>query len=333
MEKLKFNNVTMYYKGSKGKPALKDINLQLDMGKYIAFLGPSGCGKSTLLKMINRLYPPNEGEILIDDENINNIPLNDLRKKMGYAIQQTGLFPHMNVYQNISVVPRILHWEEEKIKDRVEELLNLVGLESDEYIKRYPSELSGGQKQRVGIARSLAGDPEVLLMDEPFSALDIITKRKMKEELAKIQREGNKTLFMVTHDVEEAMQYADTIVLVKDGVIIQYGTPLQFVETPKDEFVKDFIGCTDIIKKMSVVKVEDLIQLKEESNVPMFATKKGSSVRSEVVVDRRDKLKDVLSCMLEKNVKEVWVKEVDSNINKRITWDEIVNYSNKDIED
>ncbi|GAA0178251.1 hypothetical protein SH2C18_13320 [Clostridium sediminicola] len=334
MEKLKFDNVTMYYKGSKGKPALKNINIQLDMRKYIAFLGPSGCGKSTLLKLINRLYLPTEGEIYIDNENIQKVPVNKLRQKMGYAIQQTGLFPHMNVFENIAVVPKLLNWEDKKIKCRIEELLNLVGLEYDEYSEKYPSELSGGQKQRVGIARALAGNPEVLLMDEPFSALDIITKRKMKDELAKIQNEGNKTLFMVTHDVEEAMRYADTIVLVKDGEIVQCGSPLEFVQSPKDEFVRNFIGCTDIIKKMSIVKVADLLSIGSDGLTKNECDDKNNIKNiTEEFVDTGDKLRDVLSIMLEKNLREVKVKENKRSMNKTITWDEIIKFSKKNIVD
>nr|WP_272507505.1 ABC transporter ATP-binding protein [Clostridium aestuarii] len=255
----------MYYKNNKEKPAVNKVDLELEKGKVIIFVGPSGCGKSTLLKMINRLYEPNSGEIFIDDKNIKEISPVQLRRSMGYVVQQTGLFPHMTVLENISVVPQMLNWEKNKILDRAKELLELVNLEPDTYLNRFPKEISGGQQQRVGIARAMAANPEILLMDEPFSAIDVITRVKLQNEIINLQRKSNKTIFIVTHDVDEALKLADIIVILKEGEIIQYGAPLEIINHPKNEFVEGFIGCKDVLKKLSVITIERIMEKSKET--------------------------------------------------------------------
>ncbi|MCY6485649.1 ABC transporter ATP-binding protein [Clostridium aestuarii] len=265
MDSIVFKNVTMYYKNNKEKPAVNKVDLELEKGKVIIFVGPSGCGKSTLLKMINRLYEPNSGEIFIDDKNIKEISPVQLRRSMGYVVQQTGLFPHMTVLENISVVPQMLNWEKNKILDRAKELLELVNLEPDTYLNRFPKEISGGQQQRVGIARAMAANPEILLMDEPFSAIDVITRVKLQNEIINLQRKSNKTIFIVTHDVDEALKLADIIVILKEGEIIQYGAPLEIINHPKNEFVEGFIGCKDVLKKLSVITIERIMEKSKET--------------------------------------------------------------------
>lgn len=219
---LKLEQVSKVYKG--GKKAVNSIDLDIAKGEFICFIGPSGCGKTTTMKMINRLIEPSSGRIFIDGENIMEQDPVELRRKIGYVIQQIGLFPHMTIQQNISLVPKLLKWPEEKRKERARELLKLVDM-GPEYLDRYPHELSGGQQQRIGVLRALAAEPPLILMDEPFGALDPITRDSLQEEFKKLQRTLNKTIVFVTHDMDEAIKLADRIVILKAGEIVQVGTP------------------------------------------------------------------------------------------------------------
>lgn len=225
-----------------GFQALKDINLTFEEGKINVLIGPSGCGKTTTMKLLNRLVDYTQGEILIDEENIKNINPIILRRKMGFVIQNIGLFPHMTIYNNVATVPKLLKWEKEKIRNRVVELLEMVNLDPETYMLRYPSELSGGQQQRIGVIRALAAEPSTILMDEPFSALDPISREQLQDELLRLQSEINKTIIFVTHDMDEAIKIADQIILMKDGDIVQKGSPQQILKNPANDFVKDFIG-------------------------------------------------------------------------------------------
>lgn len=236
---LKFEHVSKTYKGQKR--AVNNLNLQINEGEFICFIGPSGCGKTTTMKMINRLIEPTEGTIYLKDKNIMELDPVELRRKIGYVIQQIGLFPHMTIEQNISLVPRLLRWPLEKQKERAKELLSLVNMTPD-YLHRYPSELSGGQQQRIGVLRALAADQPLILMDEPFGALDPITRDSLQTEFKKLQRKLNKTIVFVTHDMDEAIKLADRIVIMKDGEIVQFATPDEILRNPANEFVEEFIG-------------------------------------------------------------------------------------------
>src|SRR5215213_5515415 len=234
------------------RPAVDQVSFEVEDGAFVVLLGPSGCGKTTLLKMINRLYEPTRGRILIGGVDALGLKATELRRRMGYAIQQTGLFPHMRIEQNIAVVPRLLGWAQPRIDARIDELLDLVGLPRD-YRRRYPRQLSGGEQQRVGIARALAADPATMLMDEPFGAIDAITRARLQDELLALQRQLHKTILFVTHDVEEALRLADRIIVMRDGRIVQFDTPLQILTRPADEFVARLVDAGDTLRQLSLL--------------------------------------------------------------------------------
>ena len=237
---IEFQNVSKKY--PNGNEAIKDINFSINEGEFIVFIGTSGSGKTTALKMINRLEDATSGEIKIKGENIFEYNIYKMRWNMGYVLQQVALFPHLTVEENISIVPELKGWNKEEIKARTEELLEMIGLESEKYLKRMPSELSGGEAQRIGIARALAGNPEIILMDEPFSALDPITRKSLQKDIKELQQKINKTIVFVTHDIEEAFYLGDRIFIIKDGKILQSGTKSELINNPKDEFVREFIS-------------------------------------------------------------------------------------------
>lgn len=232
-------NVGMTY--PCGNVGLKNINLTINESEVTVFIGPSGSGKTTLLKMINRLEDNTTGEVKINGKNVKEYDIHKMRWDIGYALQQVALFPHMNVEENIAIVPELKKWKKEKINVRIDELLNMVGLEPKKYRKRNPSELSGGEAQRVGIARALAADPKIILMDEPFSALDPITRANLQEDIKKLQKQINKTIVFVTHDIEEAFFLGDKICIIQDGELIQSGTKQEIISNPQNDFVRRFI--------------------------------------------------------------------------------------------
>ncbi|WP_373231917.1 ABC transporter ATP-binding protein [Cohnella sp.] len=254
MSAIEFRNVSKSYPGTS-EPAIRNVSFKVESGEFIVLLGSSGCGKTTLLKMVNRLYEQSEGHILIDGKDTMAVPVNELRRTIGYVIQQSGLFPHMSVEQNIAVVPDMLGWDKERTSARIDKLLELVHLDPKVYRKRYPREMSGGQQQRVGLARALAADPPFMLMDEPFGAIDAITRTKLQDELTSIQKQLHKTILFVTHDVEEAIRLADKIIILRDGEIVQYDTPLEIILHPKADFVRQLIGGDDIFRQISLINV------------------------------------------------------------------------------
>lgn len=242
---LKFDYVTKVYSG--GKKAVEDLKLEVEQGEFVVIIGPSGCGKTTTMKMINRLIEPSEGSIYIKGENILHKNQVELRRSIGYVIQQIGLFPHMTIMENIALVPKLLKWPEDRRKNRAEELLKLVNM-NPEYLYRYPHELSGGQQQRIGVLRALAADPPLILMDEPFGALDPITRESLQEEFKNLQQSLGKTIIFVTHDMDEALKLADRIVIMREGKLVQVGTPDEILRNPANEFVEEFIGKERLIQ-------------------------------------------------------------------------------------
>jgi osmoprotectant transport system ATP-binding protein len=248
-------------KSYDGTPAITDLNLHIAQGELVVLLGPSGSGKSTALKMINRMVDHDGGRILLNDEEIYSFNVQDLRRRMGYAIQSVGLFPHWTVARNIATVPTLLGWDAARVQARVTELLQLLDMAPESYASRYPHQLSGGQQQRVGVARALAADPDVLLMDEPFGALDPVTRATLQLELKRIHRATGKTIVLVTHDIDEALLLATRIVLLNHGRIAQVGTPLELLQQPASDFVADFLGRADLgLKQLSLRPIAPLVQ-------------------------------------------------------------------------
>jgi osmoprotectant transport system ATP-binding protein len=252
-----FDHVTKRYAG-RDAAAVDDLSLEIPAGAFCILVGPSGGGKTTALKMVNRLIPFDSGDIRIDGRSIRDLPVVELRREIGYVIQQVGLFPHMTVGENIGTVPRLLGWSKDKIQSRSTELLELVGLEAAD-MKRYPAELSGGQRQRVGLARALAADPPLLLMDEPFGALDPITRFRLQTEMRRLHREVEKTVIFVTHDIDEAIQLGDRIAILREGgVLAQYDTPDAILAHPADDFVAKFIGEDRALRRLALKKLTDV---------------------------------------------------------------------------
>jgi len=252
-----FDHVTKRYAG-RDAAAVDDLSLEIPAGAFCILVGPSGGGKTTALKMVNRLIPFDSGDIRIDGRSIRDLPVVELRREIGYVIQQVGLFPHMTVGENIGTVPRLLGWSKDKIRSRSTELLELVGLEAAD-MKRYPAELSGGQRQRVGLARALAADPPLLLMDEPFGALDPITRFRLQTEMRRLHREVEKTVIFVTHDIDEAIQLGDRIAILREGgVLAQYDTPDAILAHPADDFVAKFIGEDRALRRLALKKLTDV---------------------------------------------------------------------------
>nr|WP_239543874.1 ABC transporter ATP-binding protein [Glutamicibacter nicotianae] len=250
--------VTKTYPGQK-KSAVGGLTLEIPAGSIVMFVGPSGCGKTTTLKMINRLIEPTSGKIVIDGEDVTSMNGDELRRRIGYVIQAGGLFPHMTVAANIGMVPKMLGWPKEKIAARVDELLELVSLDPDLYRNRFPKELSGGQQQRVGVARALAADPPVLLMDEPFGAVDPITRQRLQDELLNIQSEVQKTIVCVTHDFDEAVKLGDWIAIFNEGAQLeQYDSPERILANPASEFVENFIGSGAGLKQLTLTRVNEV---------------------------------------------------------------------------
>jgi osmoprotectant transport system ATP-binding protein len=252
-----FDHVTKRYEG-RDAAAVDDLSLEIPAGAFCILVGPSGGGKTTALKMVNRLIPFDSGEIRIDGRSIHDLPVVQLRREIGYVIQQVGLFPHMTVGDNIGTVPRLLGWQKSKIRSRCIDLLELVGLETSD-MKRYPAELSGGQRQRVGLARALAADPPLLLMDEPFGALDPITRFRLQTEMRRLHREVGKTIIFVTHDIDEAIQLGTHIAILRQGgVLAQYDTPDAILAHPADDFVAKFIGEDRALRRLALKTLADV---------------------------------------------------------------------------
>jgi len=252
------DHVTKRY-GNSARPAIDDLSLTIPAGEICVLIGPSGGGKTTAMKMINRLISITDGDITIDGTSVRSLELTELRRGIGYVIQQIGLFPHMNVEDNIGTVPRLLGWEKARIRARARELLELVGLDPEEHAKRYPAQLSGGQRQRVGLARAMAADPPLMLMDEPFGAIDPITRDRLQDDFLRLHREVRKTVVFVTHDIDEAIKMGDRICLLRQGgVLAQYDTPEVILAAPADEFVAQFVGADRGLKRLALRQLDEI---------------------------------------------------------------------------
>lgn len=299
MSAIQFNQVSLRFPGAS-RLAVNQVNCEIEAGKLVVLLGPSGCGKTTLLKMVNRLYEPTAGTIYLDGQDVRKIKATNLRKQIGYVIQQSGLFPHMTVAQNIAVVPKLLGWPRPKIQERVDELLTLVALDPGDFRDRYPAQLSGGQQQRVGVARALAGDPQVILMDEPFGAIDAITRAALQDEILRLQRQLQKTILFVSHDVEEALRLADNILIMRAGEVVQYDTPFNILTQPADYFVHELMGADDMVRQLSLLRVETAMM----GTPPNYA-----HADSEPTITRHDSLRHALSLILRTGARRLTVLE------------------------
>jgi osmoprotectant transport system ATP-binding protein len=314
MSAITIENVTKRF-AQEPHPAVDGVSLSVGDGEFVVLLGPSGCGKTTLLKMINRLYEPDGGRILVDGVDTTTIPATQLRRRIGYVIQQTGLFPHMRIEENIAVVPRLLGWAKPRIDARVDELLDLVGLPRA-YRTRYPRQLSGGEQQRVGVARALAADPAIVLMDEPFGAIDAITRARLQDELLNIQRKVRKTILFVTHDVDEALRLADQIVIMRAGRVVQYDTPLQIVVHPADPFVESLVGAEDMLRQLGLLTVGDALAAREAGRV-------APTTDGLPTVSPDDDLRHVLVALIRSGAPAVAVVDDDGRTLGRLTFDDL----------
>lgn len=303
---IKINNVTKKYGDFT---AVKDLSLTVNKAEFLVVLGPSGCGKSTLLRLINKMIDRDGGEIEVEGVNIDDLKGEELRKTIGYVIQTTGLFPHMDVKKNIATVPNLLNWQEDKIDRRIDEMLDLVGLEPEKYRNKKPSQLSGGEAQRIGVARAIASDPDILLMDEPFGAVDPINRLRLQKEFRKIQRKLKKTVVFVTHDIDEALLLSDRICVMNKGEIVQVASPEKIVLQPKNDFIKTFFkgeGILTILARKPAVDYAEDISLEEEP------------------LDKDASLRDVLVDMLTNG------KDRLALVNGSISWESILKIAGSD---
>ncbi|WP_346292842.1 ABC transporter ATP-binding protein [Sphaerothrix gracilis] len=300
MSAIAFEQVSLRFAGA-ARPAVDGCTFAVQPGELVVILGPSGCGKTTLLKMVNRLYEPTQGSIFLSGNNIRQLKATELRRQIGYVIQQSGLFPHMTVAQNVAVVPKLLGWGRSKTQMRVDELLQLVALPPQEYRDRYPAQLSGGQQQRVGVARALAGDPQVILMDEPFGAIDAITRTALQDEILRLQHQLQKTILFVSHDVDEAMRLADRILVMQAGQIVQFDTPFNLLTQPRNDFIRSLLGSEDVMRQLGLLRVAAAMQ-----NLPDTF-----DLDSQPRLSPQASLREALSLMLRTGASQIAIAERD----------------------
>jgi osmoprotectant transport system ATP-binding protein len=310
-EAIVFNQVSKTFPKA-AKPSVNETSLVIPQGSFVTILGASGCGKTTLLKMVNRIIEPTAGIISVFGKDIRSLPVTELRQSIGYVIQQVGLFPHLTIEQNIATVPDILGWDRQKTAERINYLMELVHL-PENYKKLYPRQLSGGQQQRVGIARAMAGDPAILLMDEPFGAIDAITRTKLQDDFKQIQRELGKTVLFVTHDVDEAMKLGDRMIVMNEGTIQQYDAPLAIMSNPSNDFVSRLIQSDNLFQQLHLMRAEErMIELPESSIVDDIPR-----------VQKGESLKTVLQILLQQNVPYVAVENDEHELVGRITLEQL----------
>ena len=307
---LEFREVVKRYSG-QARPAVDHLSLEVPAGEICVLVGPSGCGKTTAMRMVNRMTEITAGDILLDGRSVKNRKPAELRREIGYVIQQVGLFPHQTIGQNIATVPQLLGWDKQHIRERVDELLEMVALDPGEYRDRYPAQLSGGQRQRVGVARALAVDPPLMLMDEPFGAIDPINRGRLQNQFLRLQEQIRKTVVFVTHDIDEALKMGDRIAVMKQGgVLAQYATPQELLESPADEFVEDFVGADRGLKELALHRIREL---------ELGPVRDGSPVS----VEMDDTLRDALSAMLVNDADYARVRDGSPEVIGTITLDQI----------
>jgi osmoprotectant transport system ATP-binding protein len=307
---LEFRDVVKRY-GGQERLAIDHLSFEVPAGDICVLVGPSGCGKTTAMRMVNRMTEISEGDILLDGVSIKTRKPADLRRQIGYVIQQVGLFPHQTVGQNVATVPHLLGWDKQRIRMRVDELLDLVALDPDDYRDRYPTQLSGGQRQRVGVARALAVDPPLMLMDEPFGAIDPINRGRLQNQFLRLQEQIRKTVVFVTHDIDEALKMGDRIAIMKEGgVLAQYATPQELLESPADEFVENFVGADRGLKELALHRIREL---------ELGPVRHGSPV----TIEMEDTLRDALSAMLVNDADYARVRDGGSEVVGTITLDQI----------
>ena len=293
---LSLQEVTKIYPGAEHIKAVDGLSFDLDEGEICTLVGPSGCGKTTAMKMINRLIPITSGKIFVDDQNINRLDTIELRRNIGYVIQNIGLFPNMTIAENIAIVPKMKGWDHDRITEKVESLLETINLPAEEFMGRYPRELSGGQQQRIGVARAMAADPPIMLMDEPFGAVDPINREHLQNEFLKIQEKVRKTIVFVTHDIDEAIKMGDKICLLKEGKLVQYNAPEKMLTEPANDFVRDFVGGDRTLKRLNLLKIkaamkpEPPVITQEESPEKAKAMLNEFKVNHLIVVDGEKRL-------------------------------------------
>ncbi len=306
---LEFRNVSKRYPNAE-TAAIDSLSFTVPAGEVCVLVGPSGCGKTTAMRLVNRMIDLTSGDILIDDKTINGRSTTDLRREIGYVIQHVGLFPHLTIAKNISVVPKLLGWDRKRMNDRAHELLDLIGL-PQEMGSRYPSQLSGGQRQRVGVARALAADPPLMLMDEPFGAIDPISRERLQNEFLRLQREIRKTIVFVTHDIDEAIKMGDRIAILREGgQLVQYDTPHHILANPIDDFVARFVGADRGLKRLALTRIDE-IRL-EDASVARGAGE-SSTVRSTAT------LRDALSVMMSDSMRPLLVVDDNGNPTGSVT--------------
>lgn len=296
--------------------AVKDVTLDVKDGDFVTILGTSGSGKTTLMKMVNQLYDITEGDIIFYGDSVKKLDPVEQRRKIGYVVQAGGLFPHMTVEQNIAVVPNILKWDQAKIDARVTELLELVNLDPEIYRKRYPRQLSGGQQQRVGIARALATEPNIMLMDEPFGAIDAITRETLQKEILKLQKKMNKTILFVTHDIHEAFMLGDKVIIMDAGHLQQYDTPDNIMLHPANPFVVKLVSANDPMERMKVVTVKAVME-------PVSSPVSEENLPEDAIVLASDvKIEEALTIFMKDKGAGVYVKD-GGKIAGTLTWDDV----------
>lgn len=322
---IKLENVYKSFPGT-GMPVVDKLNMEIGNGELCVLVGPSGCGKTTTMKMLNRLVEPTTGKIYINGQDTSLLDPIALRLDIGYVIQEIGLFPHMTIAENVATVPREKGWLRERINQRVEELLCLVGLDPEVYRNRRPADLSGGQRQRVGVARAMAADPPILLMDEPFGAVDPITRTHLQNEFKRIQEQLRKTVVFVTHDIDEAIKMGDRIAVMRDGRLIQYEEPDQLLRLPADEFVAALVGRNRSIKRLHLIKVNDVVQNESPSVSPNASIEEIKSAMEQnksnmvLVVDATDKLHGVVGRAELKGVPDASAAEIAQPVQSMVEW-------------
>ncbi|CAM3897962.1 ABC transporter ATP-binding protein [Lederbergia lenta] len=318
---IKFQNVIKTYEGNVR--AIDNVSFNVEDGEFVILLGPSGCGKTTLLRMVNQLETITDGDIILNDKSVRHSNIIEMRRNIGYVIQSNGLFPNMTIEDNVLAVPNLIGWDRAKQQKRYSYLMDLIGLNPDEYRKRYPHELSGGQQQRIGVARALAADPPVMLMDEPFGALDPIIRTRLQEEFLQIQREVKKTILFVSHDIDEAVKMGDRIALFRDGKIMQYDRPAEILSHPNNDFVSEFIGNDRMLKSMSLYTVKDL------SNVCSLQP----NITSEdiKIIKENTSLRTAISLLLNQEADQLVIEDENGNNMGSLTFDLINEFLRKEV--